>query len=37
MYSTVKLLGDTIYGIPTQIVLEKNARIGPKSVQGPML
>ena len=33
MYGTVKTLGDTVYGMPTQIVLKKNAMIGPKSPQ----
>ena len=33
LYSIVKALGDTVYKIPTQIVLKKNAMIGPKSSQ----
>ena len=32
-YSSIKALGDTLYGIPTQVVLKKNATIGPKSSQ----
>jgi hypothetical protein len=37
LYSTIKSLGDMIYGIPTQVILKDNATIGPKSSQVPVL
>ena len=33
IYAAIKALGDTIYGIPTQVILKKNTFIGPKSAQ----
>jgi hypothetical protein len=33
IYATVKMLGDIIYGMPTQVILRKNTIIGPKSGQ----
>jgi len=33
IYAMIKTMGDTIYKIPTQVILKKNTMIGPKSPQ----
>jgi hypothetical protein len=33
IYAMIKTMGDTIYKIPTQVILRKNTMIGPKSSQ----